>query len=783
MSDLSNKLNMIQNSRDDIRSAILSKGQTVTNDIRTFANAVLNINGGGPVTSGIKQFSSIESMQADLNPFNDGLAIVYSAEESRFTEESQVRFVSFPATITLPEAVGEEEEYYAMFIPVNEEDPVYVDGNITVSASFASCEFYSDHMAYSIYYSSEDGINYTRTDFYDAETGDELSNPVDLKTLIKIDENDYEWSDLLTYFMYNADYDFEGLFQYSGTSHQYKLAPTQLDVNKLNVYGQTFYGPKGVEQGTLSQTTDLDYQTLHRQIEVYSNISELSINNDITNMEGWFTNRNIKAIPKLDLSTVTNLKEAFYLCENLTDVAPINLSNAKQISNMFAGCSSLANIAVMDLSNAENTSNMFFRCSSLTNASYCNIANSLPLANQLINGLFVNIGINVSDLPNEAKDILLEKGYLDCDYNFDGWSNAYNINGVEVARGEDYDRYGNILRNYINALPFETQDISVGSIGNDDGILLSTNGMFDWRRRAINIDLSINTSNVIDMYHMFNGCENLTIVPNFDTGNVRNFSGMFNNCQKLTFVPNYDLHSARDVSYMFSNMNNLTTVPDFDTSNVTDMSAMLSGCRNITNIPNFNTSNVTDMGGMLSGCSNLTTIPDFDTSNVTRMPSMFAACHNITTVPNLNTSNVTDMWAIFRWCNKLTTTPNLDTSNVTNMQSMFEYCNSLTTGLELNTNNAIDMGGMFSNCTNLSDIPQYNTADVINMTGMFKSCNNLSNASIQNIINMCLNSNVTNAEYMNLSVSNWRSPLYGTIFDSSYYSNRLDELLTAGWTY
>lgn len=93
------------------------------------------------------------------------------------------------------------------------------------------------------------------------------------------------------------------------------------------------------------------------------------------------------------------------------------------------------------------------------------------------------------------------------------------------------------------------------------------------------------------------------------------------------------------------------------------------------------------------------------------------------------------------------------------------------------------MSDMFYNCTNLINIPELNTTNVTNITNMFYKCNNLSNNSIQNIINMCINSNITNSILMNLSNENIYSPLYGTKFDNSYYQNRLTDLTNTNWTY
>lgn len=66
---------------------------------------------------------------------------------------------------------------------------------------------------------------------------------------------------------------------------------------------------------------------------------------------------------------------------------------------------------------------------------------------------------------------------------------------------------------------------------------------------------------------------------------------------------------------------------------------------------------------------------------------------------------------------------------------------------------------------------------------MFGYCNNLSTDSIQNIINMCLNSNITTASYKNLNTSNYYSPFYRSNITNSKYTNRKTELSAAGWKY
>ena len=95
----------------------------------------------------------------------------------------------------------------------------------------------------------------------------------------------------------------------------------------------------------------------------------------------------------------------------------------------------------------------------------------------------------------------------------------------------------------------------------------------------------------------------------------------------------------------------------------------------------------------------------------------------------------------------------------------------------------VTLQNTFWNCVNLVSLPELNTSRVSYMLSMVAQCNNLSNASIQNVVNMCLNSNITDINYKNLSNTNTYSPLYNTKFDNTYYQNRWEELSNAGWTY
>ena len=143
------------------------------------------------------------------------------------------------------------------------------------------------------------------------------------------------------------------------------------------------------------------------------------------------------------------------------------------------------------------------------------------------------------------------------------------------------------------------------------------------------ISTQLDTSSVINMFGMFNGCTNLTTIPLLDTSRVTDMRDMFFNCTSLTTIPLLDTSSVTNMQNMFYGCTNLTTIPQLDTSSVINMFGMFNGCTNLTTIPLLDTSRVTDMTYMVRNCTNLTTIPLLDTSKANYMSSIFDGCPNL----------------------------------------------------------------------------------------------------------------------------------------------------------
>ena len=215
---------------------------------------------------------------------------------------------------------------------------------------------------------------------------------------------------------------------------------------------------------------------------------------------------------------------------------------------------------------------------------------------------------------------------------------------------------------------------------------------FDWASKITKFTSIPDTSNVTNMYCMFNYCRSLTSLDlsSFNTSNVTDMSEMFKGCRGLTSLDlsSFDTSNVGNMSYMFSNCSKLTSldVSSFDTSNVGNMASMFGACEGLTSLDlsSFDTSNIKSTHNMFSGCTSLTSLvlSSFDTSNVTDMSGTFYACKALTSLDlsNFNTSNVGNMDRMFGACSGLTSLDlsNWDCSNVTGYTSMFSDCSGLT---------------------------------------------------------------------------------------------------------
>lgn len=334
------------------------------------------------------------------------------------------------------------------------------------------------------------------------------------------------------------------------------------------------------------------------------------------------------------------------------------------------------------------------------------------------------------------------------------------------------------------------------------------------KRMDLNLS-SFNTSKVTNMANMFShtNLHSLIGIENFDVSNVVDMSDMFyqfntgtstilnlsswntskvfNMCEFAYSNHITEIHGNFNISnvgsYHFSRAfcgNNIVVLPNFTGSFKSSDTSMWStfAYTKITDSPDINFYNVRNAESCFRNCSHLVNVLNYDLSTLGVMDEMFYGCTNLVNIPNFNTSKVSLLERTFSYCS-IEEIPYLNYDKVYSLKGTFSNCLHLTEARYIFTNNCYNMDSTFADCTNLVEVSELNTHNVFTMNNMFRHCNNLSNNSIQNIVNMCLNSNITNTARMNLDNTNIYSPLFNTIFDNSYYQNRWQELTDAGWKY
>ena len=317
----------------------------------------------GSGSGDVKLFETIADMQADADPQEGDLAVVYRDTTQPVQEDSEFSSCIFPNTVVLDEAFT--GNVYERFRQV---DDGYFDGMMNVSSTVSVFQGYGESSEIRVQYTSQDGITYTRTD-----GGEELVEFVEFGTTIKWQSMGGPFHSIIGNFMKIGGNYFDGLYEYK--TNQYRIAPTQLTLlaDKL-LSGITGYGKNGITVGNfgtnVSTAFNDDVAKIYAKAQiVYNDMTPLvaSNNNKRAGLSSDIVLVPCKSdgIPLLDTSSVTNMNDMFQDCKKLIEVSSLNTSNAISMHSMFFGCASLMAIPQLNTSNVTNMTQMFYECTSL----------------------------------------------------------------------------------------------------------------------------------------------------------------------------------------------------------------------------------------------------------------------------------------------------------------------------------------------------------------------------------------------------------------------------------
>ena len=533
-----------------------------------------------------------------------------------------------------------------------------------------------------------------------------------------------------------------------------------------------------------------------------------------SNDAGWDTDgtkSNVTKVvfdPSFTGARPTTTYDWFYYMQNLESITGLNYLNTSEVTNMdwmFLGCGKLTSLDFSSFNTSKVTSmyHMFDGCVKLqtiyvgsgwSTAAVTSSSEMFNFCPRLVGGQGTTWDI---DNPKDKTYAHIDGGPSNPGY-FTEWKEAY---ACYTPSNTTLTFYYDTQRSSRTGTTFDlnTGDNVVGWETNVTKVVFDPSfasarptSTYGWFYDMTNLQTItgieyLNTSEVTNMGHMFNGCIELTSLDlsRFNTSKVTHMNQMFQFCYELTSL---DLSS-------------------FNTAKVTDMHYMLDYCTNLRTIyvgDGWSTAAVTNSTSMFRNCTSLvggqgTT---YDANHIDKAyahidggpsnPGYFTewkeayACYtpsNTTltfyydklrssrtgTTYDLNTGNNWPDWytdGTNASVTKVVFDPSFANARPTTTYDWFYYMQNLQsiTGISyLNTSEVTSMAYMFCNCSILTslDVSHFNTSKVTDMRYMFYNCRTLTSLDVSSfntskVTNMCalfLNCKLTSLDLSGFNTS------------------------------
>lgn len=575
--------NILTDKNTNLKPGNLKKGVTCLGVTGTLETST--------TSGGIKQFSTVEEMNASTGNTVGDLAIVYRNVLTNMTADTETQYITFPDTVVLPTAFT--GEYYGMIRAVDDSG---FQAQIMLSQTSFEFMGYSETGETTINYTSTDGITYTRST--------SITNPVDLGTAVK---SYYEWNDNIGYFMQTGGMYFDGLYDFRNylDKDYFRFIPiSNIDFTSGTPVWNGIY--------TSEKYSVTDLQDIVRQMKNDGVISKtyglhafIDSDNDLIISEALPDRYIINSSGNLIGMAVSNENSSSYTYK----LYKVNLDN-----HTYSLKSSKSKVGTLTISNSHY--------------------GAFDIITKTIQVL-IYIDVSGQDTITRYQD-------------YSGFYLSNSLSGTTTQTSMDftgsyYDTYNKyqIAPSQITATPdYVYEKEFYGKNGTETGILTT------------NISKSFADTNAAIYNKVQQAYNNMTprVLTNTDKTIDRNIYFIPTNSNGTVLL---DTSKVTDMNHMFASCDNLVTIPLLNTSNVTKMSQMFSGCDNLTEVPLLNTSKVTSFYQMFDNCHSLTSIPAFDTSNVTEMNYCFSMCTSLVTLPVLNTSKVKTMPGLVSGCSAL----------------------------------------------------------------------------------------------------------------------------------
>lgn len=375
----------------------------------------------------------------------------------------------------------------------------------------------------------------------------------------------------------------------------------------------------------------------------YNMINSPTIPNGVDNMYAtYYGCTNISKIPPIP-DSVHNLSFAFGACNNISSLVLSN--NVTDLNYAFIN-SNIPNISIFNPSDnpcimnnafAGSKCNMFYIG---TRNSVTFYENAMEFYGNATNVLIQPEGFNINNWSHSSSlgtEVLTSYTGND-EYVF--IPRVYNRTNIMLTTNNSFrDRTKvDTVRIYCNKYSSSNMHSIFAGCTNLTTVYGIPNNVtiMDNAFRSTNIrSLDEIPNTVTSMINTFMD-SNLVSCPNIPDS-VTNIANAFKNCKLLESISSFG-NNIKNMDNAFNGCYNLSEVPDLNNTKITTMNNSFMNCTNLIKTPNL-PSTLTSIYSTFAGCTNLTTVSDIP-SNVTNMAYAFNKCSNISGRININSLSV-----------------------------------------------------------------------------------------------------------------------------------------------
>ena len=328
MATISENLQILKNSTDAIKQAIIDKGCTIEGDITTWASAISGISGGGGNVS--------------TNSFARLIEIGYTNEEIKSIENQFYDDLEYSkALLDAWDVNNESADYYYSANYWVKHMPLIDTSNVTsMNGMFSGCSSL---------------VSIPQLDTSNVEYMDEMfSYCTALTTISQLNTSKVT----SMYAMFRNVVEAVGPMSLVDNYKDYNTGPAlttipQFDTSNVVNMEAMFEGCTALTTIPQLDTSNVEYMDL-----MFNGCTSLT------------------TIPQLDTSNVVGMSSMFNGCTSLTTIPQLDTSKVEDMFFMFQNCISLEHITSIDMSSVEYTNYIFSSCDALVFVLIKNIGKS-----------------------------------------------------------------------------------------------------------------------------------------------------------------------------------------------------------------------------------------------------------------------------------------------------------------------------------------------------------------------------------------------------------------------